>query len=65
MEVLLGTTNPSKVAMFEDMLGGCGIVFRTPRDLGIAGEPEEEGRTPEENAAIKARYYGRYFDRVI
>ncbi len=65
MEVLLGTTNPSKIAMFEDMLAGCGIVFRTPAELGIEGEPEEEGRTPEENAILKARFYGRYSDRVL
>ena len=65
MKVLLGTTNPSKVRRFEELLAGCGIEFLTLRDLSIDREPEETGRTPEENAAIKARFYGRFCDLVI
>ena len=65
MKVLLGTTNPSKVQRFEDLLAGCGIEFLTLRDLSIDREPEETGRTPEENAAIKARCYGRFCDLGI
>ena len=65
MKVLLGTTNPSKVRRFEELLAGCEIEFLTLRDLGVDREPEETGRTPEENAAIKARFYGRFCDLVI
>ena len=65
MKVLIGTTNPSKVKRFADMLEGCGIEFLTLRDVGADSEPDEQGRTPEENAIIKARYYGRFCDRVI
>ena len=65
MKVLLGTTNPSKVRRFEELLAGRGIEFLTLRDLSIDREPEETGRTPEENAAIKARFYGRFCDLVI
>ncbi len=65
MEVLIGTTNPSKEAMFARLLEGCGVLLRTPRDLGITAQPEEEGRTPEENAVLKARFYGQYFDPVL
>ena len=64
-KVLIGTTNPSKVKRFEDLLSGYEVEFYTLSDLGIAGEPEETGRTPEENAVIKAAYYGQYFDGVI
>lgn len=65
MEVLLGTTNPSKVKRFASFLADCDVTFYTLKDLGITREPEEKGGSPEENAVIKARFYGRYFDRVI
>lgn len=65
MKVLLGTTNPAKVTRFEAFLSGCDIEFYTLKDLGIKDEPEEMGMTPEENAIIKAKFYGQYFDRVI
>lgn len=63
--ILLGTTNPSKVKYFEELLDGLPVVFYTPKDLGIIGEPEETGKSPEENAVVKARYYGHFFDSVI
>lgn len=65
MKVLIGTTNPSKVKRFEELLGGCEIEFYTLRDLNITAEPDEVGKTPEENAVIKAKFYGQYFDAVI
>lgn len=65
MKVLLGTTNPAKVARFEGFLPECGIEFITLKDLGITTEPEECGTTPEENARIKAEFYGQFWDRVI
>lgn len=65
MKVLIGTTNPSKVKRFAEMLKGCGVEFLTLRDISVDSEPDEQGNTPEENAIIKARHYGRYFDRVI
>lgn len=65
MKVLIGTTNPSKVKRFEELLNGNNIEFCTLKDLGIESEPEEKGVTPEENAIIKAKFYGQFFDRVI
>lgn len=65
MKVLIGTTNPAKVARFADFLPDCGIEFLTLKDLGITAEPEETGETPEENARLKAAFYGRFCDRVI
>jgi inosine/xanthosine triphosphate pyrophosphatase family protein len=65
MKVLIGTTNPSKVKRFADMLAGCDIEFLTLKDLNIVDEPDENGHTPVENAEIKARFYGRYADLVI
>ena len=65
MKVLIGTTNPSKVEQFAAMLSGFGLEFITLADLGIADEPKESGRTPGENAGIKAAFYGQYAENVI
>lgn len=65
MRVLIGTTNPAKVARFAEFLPDCGVEFVTLQDLGITAEPEEIGTSPEENARIKAAFYGQFCDRVI
>ena len=65
MKVLLGTTNPSKVIRFENLLIGQKIEFLTLNDLKITSEPNEIGKNPEENAIIKAKFYSQYFDVVI
>ena len=65
MQILIGTTNPSKVGYFEKLLADADVSFITPRGLGISDEPRETGGTPEENARIKAAFYGRYADAVI
>lgn len=65
MRVLLGTTNPSKVKRFSDLLKGYDIEFITLRDIEVIEEPKEMGNTPEENAIMKAELYGQYFDVVI
>ena len=63
MRVLIGTTNPSKVRRFEELLSGYGLEFCTLNDLGIDAEPDECGKTPEENAIIKAKQ-GVYVESV-
>ncbi len=65
MRVLIGTTNPAKVTRFEEFLPDSGIEFFTLKDLGITAEPEESGSSPEENARMKAAFYGQFCDRVI
>lgn len=65
MKVLIGTTNPAKVTRFEEFLPDSDIEFLTLKDLGITAEPEESGDSPEENARIKAAFYGQFCDRVI
>ena len=60
MQILIGTTNPSKVQYFEKVLEGADVTLLTLRDVGVDDEPEENGETPQENAAIKARFYARY-----
>jgi len=63
--ILIGTTNPSKLKRFEGLLSGFDVEFLTLNDLGITQEPEETGITSVENAAIKAKFYGAYFDSVV
>lgn len=65
MKVLIGTTNQAKVTRFAEFLPDSGVEFLTLKDLEIAAEPEESGDSPEENARIKAAFYGQFCDRVI
>lgn len=65
MKILIGTTNESKVSRFKELLGEYNIEFYTLKDLNIDQEPDEKGKTPEENAVIKAKFYGQFFDKVI
>lgn len=65
MKVLIGTTNPAKLTLFEQVLEGYPVTFVTLRDLGITAEPEEMGENPAANAAIKAAFYGQFADYVI
>ena len=64
-EILIGTTNPSKANYFAWLLSGYDLRFHTLKDLDITAEPEETGNTPEENAILKARFYGQFFDLVL
>lgn len=65
MEILLGTTNPAKIRMFEKWFEGYPVTFVTPEKLGIMAQPEEAGVNPRENARLKAEFYGRYAPWVI
>ena len=42
------------------MLKGYDIEFITLRDIEVIEEPKEMGNTPEENAIMKAEFYGQY-----
>ena len=65
MNILIGTTNASKVRYFEALLAGTDAHFLTLRDLHITDGPQETGSTPAENAVIKAAFYGRYAEHVV
>lgn len=55
--LLLGTRNPSRVAIVKAALRPLPIDLLTPSDVGVDIEVEEDGRTSEENAERKARAY--------
>lgn len=65
MNILVGTSNPSKVDFFRQVFSGKDVTILMPKDLAIEGEPEENGRNPVENAVLKVKFYGQYADCVI
>lgn len=65
MKVLLGTTNPSKIARFTKLLHLINIDTITLDELMIDIDVEETGLTPEENAIKKALIYNKYYDYVL
>ena len=59
-QLLIGTTNPSKIIWLKSYLSDIsGIETVTLMDLGVTIPVDEEGKTPEENARIKALAYHR------
>ena len=58
--ILVGTSNPSKVRFFQQFIEQEDVRLVTPGELGIGESPEENGRTPVENAVLKAEFYGQY-----
>ncbi len=51
---VLASHNPGKLAEMRDILGELGIRVISQREAGVDVEPEETGKTFEENAVIKA-----------
>ncbi len=58
-EILIATTNPGKLREIRALLEGAPVRLLTLDDFPPAEEPEETGRTFEENAVLKARAYAR------
>lgn len=58
MKLLIATHNPGKFQEIAAGLSGIPIKLVSLRDLGIRDEVEETGKTHEENAFLKASYFG-------
>lgn len=56
MRIAVATKNQNKVRELGKLLKLDGVEFVSLRDLGFEGEIEENGKTFEENALIKAKY---------
>jgi XTP/dITP diphosphohydrolase len=52
--LLIATNNQGKLIELQELLKGLNVELRTPADLGIAIEIEEDGETYAENATKKA-----------
>jgi XTP/dITP diphosphohydrolase len=55
--LLVATTNRGKLREIQRLMSGVPIRLASLADLPAIEEPEETGRTFEENARLKARYY--------
>lgn len=58
MRLLVATTNPDKLREIRSLLGHLPVELLSLRDFAPVPEPEETGATFEENARLKAQYYG-------
>lgn len=57
-ELLLATRNAGKIRELRELLGGAPFALRSLAEFPHVPEAEETGETFEENAAIKASFYG-------
>ena len=57
MEIVAATNNAGKLKELRRILEPMGYTLRTPRELGLDLDPEENGTTFEANALIKARAF--------
>lgn len=55
--LVIGSTNPAKINEWKKLLKGIPVVSVT--ELGDFPEPQEHGKTFEENAVLKARHYAK------
>ena len=55
MKFVLASHNKGKLREMQEILGGLGVEVVPQSDVGLALEPEEDGETFLENAAIKAK----------
>lgn len=62
--LLIATTNPHKLREIRELLAGAPIELIGLADLPPVAEPEETGRTFQDNARLKALFYSRYADLV-
>jgi XTP/dITP diphosphohydrolase len=59
--LLIGSGNAHKAEELATLLSGLPWEVRSLKDFEPVPEPEETGETFEENALLKARYYGEHF----
>ena len=57
MQILFATTNQAKIKNYAMKLKEKGYEIVTLKDLNITKDIEETGKTPKENAQIKANFY--------
>lgn len=57
VRLLVGSSNPGKLAEYRDLLAGLDLELVTPGELGGLPEPEEDAPGYRENAITKARAY--------
>ncbi len=63
--ILMGTTNPAKIAQIRDALAPIGIEVEGVADKKLLPEVVEDGATPQENARKKALTYAKSLGRRV
>ncbi len=58
-KLLIATTNPGKLREYKDFLKDLPLELVSLKDVGIADEIEETGKTYQENAELKAQTYAK------
>ena len=57
MRLLIGTNNEGKFIEISEVLGDLDFDLLMPKDVNISADPDETGKTFEENAKQKAQFY--------
>jgi len=55
--LLIATSNQGKLNQMKEYLSGLDLIFLYLKDFDIKESPDENGKTFEENAVIKAKFY--------
>ncbi|MBI4991699.1 MAG: non-canonical purine NTP pyrophosphatase [Candidatus Harrisonbacteria bacterium] len=63
--IVIATHNPGKILEYKAILKELPFKLLMLNDLNIDDEPEENGRTFEENAVKKAEFYSRFTDLPV
>ena len=65
MELIIATRNRGKVREIRKALKGLGLRIHSLDDFSDVPEIEEDGKSFTENALKKARFYSKYFGKLI
>ncbi|MDT7542955.1 MAG: XTP/dITP diphosphohydrolase [Acidobacteriota bacterium] len=63
-ELIVATTNAGKAIELAELLAGVGVRLRSLAEFPHVEAAEETGQTFDENAVIKANFYGRLFGKM-
>lgn len=64
-QIVFATGNIGKIKEIREILGDLGYEILSMKEAGIRAEIEENGKTYEENALIKAREVAKYTNAVV
>ena len=64
-KIILATHNEGKILEYKVLAENYPFEFTTLADLAIEAEPEEDGKTFEENAVKKAEFYSQFSDLPV
>ncbi len=63
--IIFATGNQDKLREIREIFGDLGMEILSMKEAGISSDPEENGKTFEENALIKARAVASFTDAIV